>query len=152
MKNTSNKSEMFSREEFEEFLSNTEHNWQRKDYDWTKEWVYEAKAPKDRFTIVIYSSIDKKSNETRKKDSDAMRLVVLDTQTRRPILKEKSTYRIKTWRKNLRQKIENVKNRKDEVRICSSCGGVLVIRENSSGDKFYGCSTYPDCKNTENIE
>lgn len=36
-------------------------------------------------------------------------------------------------------------------RLCPKCGNPLVIRTSSYG-KFYGCSTFPKCKFTENIE
>lgn len=40
---------------------------------------------------------------------------------------------------------------KDNLR-CPKCGGQLVIRTNSKdGSKFYGCSSYPNCKYTRNL-
>lgn len=37
------------------------------------------------------------------------------------------------------------------VKRCRKCGGWLVARDGEYG-KFYGCSNYPDCKNTRQIE
>lgn len=101
----------------------------------------------------IYSSVDKRDNKSREKDSDAIRLVVLEKDSERPVMKEKRTNRIKTWPKNLKKKIRNVSNRKDELNICDECGSIMVIRKNKKeGTKFLGCSSYPDCKNTKSLD
>jgi hypothetical protein len=144
---------MFDRDEFEEVLDETQHDWNRKNYDWTKEWVYEAASENSRFVMRIYSSVDKRSNRSREKDSDAIRLVVLEKNTNKPVMKEKRTNRIKTWPKNLKKKIRNVKNRKDELNFCSRCDSVMVIQKNKEdGNRFWGCSKYPECENTESID
>lgn len=146
-------SQMFDRDEFEEVLEETEYDWKRVDYDWTKEWVYEAKSGNGKFTARIYSSVDKRTDKSREKDSDAIRLVVLHTETHKPVLREKRTNRIKTWPKNLKKKICNIKDRAGDITMCSECGSVMVIRENSSnGNKFYGCTGYPECQYTKSIK
>lgn len=38
------------------------------------------------------------------------------------------------------------------VNECVDCGEPLVIRTNSEGDEFYGCSGFPECRYTENFE
>lgn len=35
--------------------------------------------------------------------------------------------------------------------ICPRCGGRLVVRNGRNGE-FYGCSNYPNCKFTKNID
>lgn len=35
---------------------------------------------------------------------------------------------------------------------CMDCGEPMVLRTNKDGDEFYGCSAYPDCTYTENVE
>ncbi len=44
----------------------------------------------------------------------------------------------------------------DFVDICPLCGGDLVLRTSKNGptkgNKFYGCSSYPDCKYIRNID
>ena len=42
-------------------------------------------------------------------------------------------------------------NSKIENNICPKCGGKIVIRDGKYG-KFYGCSNYPKCKFTKNME
>lgn len=144
------KSQMFTRDRFEEVLDETEYKWQRKDYDWAKEWIYEAESDDGKFTMRVYSSVDKRSDKSREKDSDAIRLTVIHTESGWPVMSEKRTNRIKTWPKNLKKKIANIKDRKDEVTFCDDCGSIMLIRENKeNGDKFYGCIEYPECKNTE---
>ena len=49
-----------------------------------------------------------------------------------------------------------VKEQKYNPSICPRCGGKLVVRTAKRGDnvgkQFYGCSNYPKCKYTRNIE
>ena len=36
---------------------------------------------------------------------------------------------------------------------CPECGGDMVIRKNrKTGEQFYGCSIYPQCDGTEQIQ
>lgn len=38
-------------------------------------------------------------------------------------------------------------------RFCVDCGEVMVPRRNKeTGERFYGCSAYPECKYTEEDE
>lgn len=146
-------SEMFTRDEFEDVLEDTEYDWSRMRYDWAREWIYEAESENGNFIMRVYSSVDRRNNKSREKDSDAIRLTVIDAESERPVMKEKRTNRIKTWPKNLKKKIHNVKNRKDEITICSECGSLMVVRSNKeTGEKFLGCTNYPDCQNVEQLE
>lgn len=49
--------------------------------------------------------------------------------------------------------IENIHKMQTELQqgICPRCGGNLVLRDGQHGP-FYGCSNYPKCKFTKNIE
>ena len=51
---------------------------------------------------------------------------------------------------SVRQKIEN-----HARLVCSKCGSPLVRRKakkgNNQGNEFYGCSTFPKCRYTRNI-
>jgi hypothetical protein len=140
-----------TKNEFEQTLSETSLQFTREDYSWAGEIIYEADSDNGMFTLRVYSSISKHTGKSRENGSDAIRTVVLHTQTGRPVLKEKRTNRIKTWKKNLKQKINTLSDKQSDIQICDECGSVMVIRENSSGDEFYGCSSYPDCENTKSI-
>lgn len=52
--------------------------------------------------------------------------------------------------------IDNVRRRFDSVEVCPRCGGRLVLRTARkgprAGSRFYGCSNYPRCKYTRNID
>lgn len=148
--------ERFTREDFEECLADTDLDFEEVRLDGTKELVYEADSKNGDFVMRVYSSLDRRSGEARDKGSDAIRTVVLHKATGRPVLREKRTNRIKTWRKNLKKKIRSLQNRRDEVRFCSKCGRLMVIRENSNdGNKFWGCTGWRKdanlrkCSNTE---
>ena len=140
-----------TRHEFESALEKSELDFTRYDYDWTYEWVYDAISENATFLCRVYSSIDKRTNESRDKDSDSIKIAVLHTKTQQPVFSEKRTNRIETWEKNLLNKLNNVKTKQSDVDVCSECGSIMVIRESSSGDRFKGCTGYPDCKNTKSI-
>jgi len=140
-----------TKSEFEEALSQTEYDFHRVDYDWSRELIYEHESQNGNFVLRVYSSLDERTGTARDKGSDAIRTVVLHNETERPVLKERRTNRIGTWRKNLTKKINALSENQDNIRICSSCDSVMVIRESSTGDKFYGCTSYPDCENTASI-
>lgn len=38
----------------------------------------------------------------------------------------------------------------EKSRICCECGSVMVLRKGRYGE-FYGCSSYPKCRHTENV-
>ena len=141
-----------TKEEFEEALAETQYDFKEVNYDWSGEAIYEEQSPQGKFTLRVYSSIDKRTEELRDKGSDAIRTVVLHTETDKPVLKEKRTNRIKTWKKNLQKKIDSLTSKSDELNICDECGSVMVIRENKvTGNQFLGCTGYPDCENTESL-
>jgi hypothetical protein len=142
----------FTRAEFEECLAETEHDFEVKKYDWTWELVYEAESDNGKFSLRVYSSIDQHTDVARDKGSDAIRTTVIHNEAQRPVLSEKRTNRIKTWPKNLKKKIQKLKESYDEVRTCSRCGSTMVIRKNMEGTKFYGCTSYPECNNTQSID
>lgn len=49
--------------------------------------------------------------------------------------------------------IENIHKKQEQLRqgLCPRCGGKLVLRNGKNG-QFYGCSNYPNCKFTKDIE
>lgn len=64
-------------------------------------------------------------------------------------------YRIETNRSNIsdEEHVKNVKENQWRIQngICPNCGGQLVVKEGKYG-QFYGCSNYPKCKFTKQID
>jgi len=150
--------EQFTKEEFEECLDKTGLDFEQVRLQGTKELVYRATSDNDTFVMRVYSSLDRRTGKARDKGSDAIRTVVLHNPSGKPVLSEKRTNRIKTWRKNLKKKIKSLKQRREDIMLCPECSRVMVIRENSDdGSKFYGCTGWhkdPElrkCSNTEPI-
>jgi len=143
----------FSRQEFEEVLDDTGLFFKPACYEWSKEYIYESQSEDGRFSIRVYSTVDKRTDKSRDKGSDAIRVTVIENEVERPVVKEKRVNRIQTWPKNLKKRINKIKDSKDDLVYCNNCGSVMVIRENqSSGNKFWGCTLYPECKNTKSID
>lgn len=53
------------------------------------------------------------------------------------------------------KKVENIEKDTAKTQKCDKCGCDMILREakngNNKGNKFYGCSSYPKCKNIKNI-
>lgn len=142
----------FDRDEFESVLDDTGLFFTVQNYDWTKELVYEADSNEGRFSVRVYSSIDERTNKARDKGSDAIRVVLIDNKNRRPVMKQRRVNRIKTYDKNLKKRINNIVDSKDNLKFCDTCGSLMVIRKNKAKDKkFWGCTNYPDCNYTEEL-
>lgn len=64
-------------------------------------------------------------------------------------------YRIEKNRSNIsdEEHVKNVKENQWRIQngICPNCGGQLVVKEGKYG-QFYGCSNYPKCKFTKQID
>lgn len=55
------------------------------------------------------------------------------------------------YEKELSEKQQFEDNAKEDPTICPRCGGKLILRHGKYG-KFMGCSNYPKCRYTRNIE
>ena len=136
--------------EFEQALANTGLPFQEVDYSWASECIYEAESKNGTFVIRVYSTIEQRDSESRGTGEDSIKIQVIHADTGRPVISTSRTYRTPGWAERLQEKIKDLKSRKGEIIKCDECSSLMVIRENNStGDKFYGCTSYPDCKNTE---
>jgi len=139
-------------DEFKSALDETGMDFEKVDYHWACEIIYEANSKNGTYCIRVYSTIDKYKEKSRDTGEDSIKINVIHNETGQPLFKATRTYRIPTWKKNLKKKIKEVIGRKDQIMICNKCGNPMVVRENSkTGNKFYGCTGYPDCKNTMSI-
>lgn len=143
----------FTKEEFEDALDKTGCFFNIVNYDWANEYIYENESSEGRFSIRVYSSIDKRTDKARDKGSDAIRVTVIDNESERPVMKNKRVNRIETWPKNLQKRIDKVRNSKGELTWCDECDSLMVVRRNSkNGDKFFGCTSWPECNSTKPME
>lgn len=104
------------------------------------------------YAVRVYSSIV--GNDSRGVGEDAIRLVLIDMETDRPLKKAESrVYRTKSALENTRERARElfamvIKN------ICPDCGekhgGFMRRRTGRNGD-FMGCSRYPHCRRTHPV-
>ena len=144
-----------TKEEFEECLETTDLSWNIVDAsDDIFEYVYESAdiiPQEDDVVLRCFSTISKNTDVAREKGSDAIRLVIYDKRTRTNMGGRTKTLRIKTYCKNLTEKIESISNETmDYVVKCDECGDFMVIRDGKYGE-FLGCRDYPDCQNTHEV-
>lgn len=146
-----------TKQEFEECIHAAREgiSWEIDEKAPGKEYVYDSHdfmPDHNGIVLRIYSTIDKRTDQARSKGADAIRLVIWNRHVMAPIGGRKKTLRIKTYCKNLTEKINELWEQWEQyVTRCEECGGWMVERDGQYGE-FLGCVNYPDCKNTENIE
>lgn len=143
-----------TQEEFEEFLLDFTAA-RRVDVPGTSELVYAIDLPRDELELRIYSTLE--AGTARNCGDDAIRTVIWDLEHDEPIGGRTKTLRIESWRGNLAPKIRDLmSNWRDEIHgYCDECGRPMNLREpgrDDDWDAFLGCSGYPECKNTEELD
>jgi hypothetical protein len=143
---------------YADFLSwMAEVGFQEVDLPNTEEYAFErvivCKRAEDRpgrFTIRIFSSVDKRSGVTREIGSDAIRILLLDAKRDGPVM---------SWmvKRTINAHTNVVQRARDAWGYVSlhpehhcSCGHLMVARK-SKGKAFLGCSAFPECKKTKQI-
>ncbi len=107
------------------------------------EAVYKISFPND-LSIWIYSTIDIRSGVSRERGRDAIRAVLMYSDSK-IITTTSKTLRIEGWKKNLTDKIEEIKAEITEYR--DPHGHPLLKKKKKDGKGiFYGCALYPECK------
>jgi topoisomerase-like DNA binding C4 zinc finger protein len=96
----------------------------------------------NKYTLKLYTSISKYTDDSRDVGSDAIRLVVIGNGK---MFGEGRVNRTQHWKYNMSKRI----NTWDTLfKVCPQCGNALKERKGKFGD-FYGCSTFPKCGYTE---
>lgn len=143
-----------NREDMRVFFSDRPEEWRNANHP-SKEYVVETNEFLPEYGNIVlrcFTTLLKSTGEAADKGADAIRTVVWDMEMDRPIAGREKTLRIKTWRKNLNEKLDDLMERQEEiVTFCDNCGGNMVIRDGQYG-KFFGCSNYPDCTETKEIQ
>ena len=134
---------------------------------YAEEYIYERvvkhETPEDmmqalkgdgfRYAIRIFSSIDRRTNITRDTGQDAIRVTLFDLKKDRPVKVEKRVNRTKNALVNMRTRAREMwQYVSSNENTCPTCMRLLVKRTAKRTKKnFMGCSSYPECKNTQNI-
>jgi superfamily II helicase len=136
---------MISRNDFESFLG----VFTVVDDPSSKEVIYEIPTSSPKVNIKIYSSIEL-SGVSRNLGEDAIRCVLIDSTSNKPIDKAKRTHRMSNWKERLKEKLDVLKEEVKNLKLCKSCGSVMVLRDGPKG-QFYGCLAYPLCKTSMDL-
>jgi len=106
-----------------------------------------------RYSIRIFSSVDRNSKKTRESGSDAIRVTLYDLKKDRPIKVERRVNRTVNAFHNMKERARELwRYVADGSHVCPDCEGLLVKRTAKRTKKdFLGCSAFPECKHTQNI-
>lgn len=154
----------FDLADFEEFLGVGDNGKPAPNAEWNKNWrfwhldlqgVYEhvygmVVAP--NVTLRIYSSVDKTTGKAREEGKDAIRCCLVHRDAEgviKGIGSDAKVLRVQNWRENLRKRINSMLDNMGPM--CPKCGSHMKERNGRNKTKFWGCSNYPNCKGTRNI-
>tara|TARA_R100000008_G_C3559081_1_gene155004 strand:+ start:526 stop:1041 length:516 start_codon:yes stop_codon:yes gene_type:complete len=106
-----------------------------------------------RYSIRIFSSVDRRTKKTREIGSDAIRVTLYDLKKDRPVKAERRVNRTVNAFSNMKERARELwKYVADGEHICPKCESLLVKRTAKRSKKdFMGCSSYPACTHTQNI-
>ena len=99
-----------TKDQFEDILPN---NYEEVDVKGCKEFVYQIDTKNENVNVRIYSTVDKRSGQTRDKGADAIRIVYWSIRTDRPIGKGKKILRVEgatTIQERISSRIEEFLN------------------------------------------
>jgi superfamily II RNA helicase len=116
----------------------------------SKEIIYDIPSFDERLKIRIYSSIDIRTEDSREIGEDAIRCVLIDLKSTKPIDKGKRTHRMTNWKERLSEKIEELKTESKSAKFCKTCGSAMQLRETKNGS-FWGCCRFPLCTCTMSL-
>ena len=107
-----------------------------------------------RYSIRIFSSVDRRTKKTREIGSDAIRVTLYDLKKDRPVKAERRVNRTVNAFSNMKERARELwKYVADGEHICPKCESLLVKRTAKRSKKdFMGCSSYPGCTHTQNIQ
>jgi hypothetical protein len=132
-------------------------------YSWSlanHEKLFELRIPKKRSVIRVYTSLAEGEDNVRDCGQDAVRIVIgiyIDGDFR-PVRKSitikrtastKASDRVGEFLGRLRENLRDAFMDAQKIKKCK-CGSFMVERQGSYG-AFYGCISYPRCKNIEKI-
>ncbi len=106
-----------------------------------------------RYSIRIFSSLDRKTKRTREIGSDAIRVTLFDLKQDRPVKAERRVNRTVNAFRNMKERAQELwKYVADGNHVCPKCESLLVKRTAKRTKKnFLGCSNYPKCTHTQNL-
>ena len=111
-----------------------------------RELVYAKRADADglALSLRVYTGVNP-DGRSRDVGEDAMRVVLFWRRPDGEIVKcatSKRVHRVKGWRSNLQDRIDNTK-----VEKRCECGAPMIRRKRKADKReFFGCSTFPVCR------
>ena len=123
----------------------------------TAEMVFERDIPKNDFAVRIYSTIMPRTRLSRDVGKDAIRIQLFNKVKDRPIKSEGRVNRTGTEdgvMERTRQRARDAwawATKAEHQCDSDGCGGLMTKRTGKNGE-FLGCSNYPECKNTAQVQ
>ena len=100
-----------------------------------------------RYAVRIYSSVSRNSGVSRESGGDAIRVLLVDTTRDRPVLSYQVNRTEGAHNNTVRRAREAYGYVSQDASHHCACGGLMVLRKGAKG-QFWGCSSFPDCKQT----
>ena len=122
----------------------------------TQEYVYEraitnGPRPSDRFKVRVFSSVDVYTGVTREIGSDAIRVMLFDTERQRGILDLPRVCRTENALANTKARARTAWGYVMDANHHCSCGSLMITRKGKRGE-FLGCTSFPECREVRQTE
>jgi hypothetical protein len=116
------------------------------------EIIYSWTSPAE-IDVKVFTSIDARTGLARPTGEDAIRIVVYDKRARRKIVSwSVELKRVGNWQARMREKTGAAVIRASFRPRCPGCKQDTMIIFGRNEAQFWGCSNYPKCRGTFNLE
>lgn len=103
-----------------------------------------------RYAVRIFSSVSKVDNHSRESGGDAIRVLLMDTVRDRPVLNYQVNRTAGAHENTVKRAREAYGYVSQDANHHCTCGGLMVLRKGGKGP-FWGCSSFPECKQTRPV-
>ena len=119
--------------------------------DGVKELVFSRETNVPNLLILVYTSLQ--YGQTRERGKDAARVMLINAANNKMVWYAKRVHRTKNFLKNMRERCRDAYRAAGNVVKCPLCKNPMVLRENKKdGTEFYGCTDFPNCRGTRQID
>lgn len=113
--------------------------------------IHNVPGQPDRYTVRIYTSVDKQTGFTRDCGEDAIRVTLCDGEKDHKVLLSWSVLRTENAFENTKKRARQAwKYAITPGHQCRRCGSLMIERDGKLG-RFLGCTGYPECEATRDI-
>lgn len=109
------------------------------------EILYFIPLIQEKVLLLVYSSIDRKTEKSRTVGGDSMKIVPFSYSRFEPVMRRQHTiYRVDGWKNNFKKRVDEIVKKLGNDMVCKNCGSTLSVGKNTKkkDSHFLGCKSY----------